>query len=317
MRRRCAGGGTRDRAADRHSLKASSERDIDAAFAALAAARCRRAPGRRRPVLQQPARADRRAGGAPRAFRRMYEQREFVDGRRPDELRHQHHRRLPPGRASTPDESSRARSRPTCRSCSPPNSSSSSISRPPRRSASTFRPQLLVHRRRGDRMRAACYQATMTDKRTITVTVNGTTLHQGSAGPHHARRFHPLRSRPHRHPPRLRARRLRRLHHPARRPLGALLPDAGGAGRRPRGAHRRGHRARRPTSCTRCRRRSATTTGCNAASARRGCSPHYWNFCAITRTRPSRRCGSRSPATSAAAPAIRASCWRRSTPPSA
>ena len=36
-----------------------------------------------------------------------------------------------------------------------------------------------------------------------------------------------------------------------------------------------------------------------------------------SRTRPSRRCGSRSPAISAAAPATRASCWPRSTPPSA
>ena len=51
--------------------------------------------------------------------------------------------------------------------------------------------------------------------------------------------------RPHRHPSRLRARRLRRLHHPVRRPFGALLPDARGAGRRPRDPHRRGHRAGR------------------------------------------------------------------------
>ena len=40
------------------------------------------------------------------------------------------------------------------------------------------------------------------------------------------------------------------------------------------------------------------------------------NSCATIRTRPSRRCGSRSPAISAAAPAIRASSSRRSTPPS-
>ncbi len=44
--------------------------------------------------------------------------------------------------------------------------------------------------RRGTGRIRKCWQ--MTDKRTITVTVNGTTLHQGGAGPHHAGRFHPL-----------------------------------------------------------------------------------------------------------------------------
>src|SRR5262245_6135050 len=47
---------------------------------------------------------------------------------------------------------------------------------------------------------------------------------------------------PHRHPSRLRARGLRRLHHPARRALGALMPDARGAGGWSRPSHRRGHR---------------------------------------------------------------------------
>ena len=50
----------------------------------------------------------------------------------------------------------------------------------------------------------------------------------------------------------------------------ALLPDAGGAGRRPRDHHRRRARAQRPTSSIRCRRRFATITACNAASARPG-----------------------------------------------
>ena len=46
-----------------------------------------------------------------------------------------------------------------------------------------------------------------------------------------------------------------------------------------------------------------------------GCSRHYWNFCAIIPTPPSRRSASRFPAICAVAPATRASCWPRSTPP--
>ena len=46
--------------------------------------------------------------------------------------------------ASMPAASSRARSRPTCRSCRRPSSSSSSTCRPPRRSASTVPPTLLA-----------------------------------------------------------------------------------------------------------------------------------------------------------------------------
>ena len=53
--------------------------------------------------------------------------------------------------------------------------------------------------------------------------------------------------------------------------LRALLPDAGGAGRRPRD-HSPSRASRpAPTSCIRCRRRSATITACNAASARLAC----------------------------------------------
>ena len=97
------------------------------------------------------------------------------------------------------------------------------------------------------------------------------TLRRRGRGPGDAGRFHAPPARPDRHASRLRARRLRRLHHPARRPLGALLPDAGRAGERPRASHRRGHRAVRRPSCIRCSRRSATTTACNAASARPAC----------------------------------------------
>ena len=48
-----------------HILKAGTESEIDAAFATLVATACRRARRRRRPVLQQPARAARGAGGTP------------------------------------------------------------------------------------------------------------------------------------------------------------------------------------------------------------------------------------------------------------
>ncbi len=48
-----------------HILKAGTESEIDAAFATLVATACRRAPRRRRPVLQQPARAARGAGITP------------------------------------------------------------------------------------------------------------------------------------------------------------------------------------------------------------------------------------------------------------
>ena len=53
-----------------------------------------------------------------------------------------------------------------------------------------------------------------------------------------------------------------------RRRRGALLPDARGAGRRQQGRDGRGPVATTPTS-RRCRRRSASITRCNAASARR------------------------------------------------
>ena len=51
--------------------------------------------------------------------------------------------------------------------------------------------------------------------------------------------------RPDRHPPRLRARRLRRVHGPARRGGRPLLPHVRRAGRRRRGHHGRGHRRSR------------------------------------------------------------------------
>ena len=85
---------------------------------------------------------------------------------------------------------------------------------------------------------------------------------------HAALRFPPPGARRDRHPCRLRARRLRRLHRADRRRRHALVPHARGAGGRPRGAHRGvARRGRRQAQSV--QRRSATITRCNAASARR------------------------------------------------
>ena len=70
----------------------------------------------------------------------------------------------------------------------------------------------------------------------IRVTVNGQEHERSGGGARDPGRFPARRSRSHRHPRRLRARRVRRLHGAARRRAGARLPHAGGAGRRPRGA---------------------------------------------------------------------------------
>ena len=84
---------------------------------------------------------------------------------------------------------------------------------------------------------------------------------------HAADRFPAPRTRRDRHACRLRARRLRRLHHRDRRRAGARLPDARRAGRRRRDPHRR--RRWRPSRAGSrcCRRRSAAITRCSAASA--------------------------------------------------
>ncbi|MCE2512713.1 MAG: FAD binding domain-containing protein [Acidimicrobiia bacterium] len=64
-------------------------------------------------------------------------------------------------------------------------------------------------------------------------------------GPAGAVGLHPRHAGPHGHPPRLRARLLRRLHRDRRRRRRAVVPDAGRAGRRQRDPHRRGPRPRR------------------------------------------------------------------------
>ena len=77
------------------------------------------------------------------------------------------------------------------------------------------------------------------------------------------------RRRPDRHPRRLRARRLRRVHGAGRRPADAVVPDVRGLRGRLRDHHRRGADQRRRLARARCSRRSWSATGCSAASARR------------------------------------------------
>ncbi len=71
------------------------------------------------------------------------------------------------------------------------------------------------------------------------------------------------------HQRRLRHHLLRRLHRAARRRVGEVVHGARRPGRRPRGDDARGPGRRGRRRCTRCRRRSAPSTGCSAASARR------------------------------------------------
>ena len=86
---RRAGGGARFGHASSMSCDASTERDIDTAFATLLRTRAGRRPDRAAdPVLQQPARTARRAGGAPSRCPRSTIAR-VRRGRRPDELRSQ------------------------------------------------------------------------------------------------------------------------------------------------------------------------------------------------------------------------------------
>ena len=105
----------------------------------------------------------------------------------------------------------------------------------------------------------------------VELTVNGGGTMRG-AGPPAAVRLPAPRPAAHRHPRRVRARRLRRLHGAGRRRAGALLPDARREGRRATRS-RRSRARRRRTTCTRCSRRSASATACSAASARRASSP--------------------------------------------
>ena len=72
-----------------------------------------------------------------------------------------------------------------------------------------------------------------------------------------------------RHPCRLRARRLRRLHRAGRRRAGAVLPDVRRAGRRLRDHHDRRSRAGARANSASSRMRSAKPTACSAATARR------------------------------------------------
>ena len=104
----------------------------------------------------------------------------------------------------------------------------------------------------------------------IQFTVNGQSHSGVVRGAQDARRLPARGLRAHRHAPRLRARRVRRVHDPRRRRRGAVVPDVRGAGRRRRHHHHRGHRSRPTARSARCRRRSARPTVCSAGSARPG-----------------------------------------------
>ena len=134
----------------------------------------------------------------------------------------------------------------------------------------------------------------MSDRRTIALTVNGRAVSHEVETRMTLADFLRDGSRAHRHPPRLRARRVRRLHGAGRRRSRALVPDAGGAGRRPQGA-RPSRASRRTASSIRCSRRSGTITGCSAASARPACVMTVDRVSAMQRRiRPRPRCARRS-----------------------
>ena len=95
---------------------------------------------------------------------------------------------------------------------------------------------------------------------------------------------------------------MRLLHRAPGRRLGLLVPRAGGAGRRRRGAH---GRVARDGSLTRSRTPSFRPAPSSAASARRGCSSARRRSSSATPRRATTRSARRSRATSAAAPATR------------
>ena len=151
----------------------------------------------------------------------------------------------------------------------------------------------------------------------VELQVNGRTVEVDVEPRSHAARL-PARDRgPQGHARRLRARRVRRLHHPGRRRAGAILPDAGGAGRRAPAHHHRGPEPRP--------RRAERAAGCLLRDARaavrllharhdpgrpRAAGAHARSRRAPTSSRP-------SPATCAAARATARSSRRSRWPPSA
>ncbi len=102
------------------------ERDIDAAFAALAQMQRRRAARCRRSILQQPARATSSRWRHAIAIPAIYEHARIRRSRRPDELRNQLRRRLSPSRHLYRPHSQRREARRPAGRCSRPNSNSSS-----------------------------------------------------------------------------------------------------------------------------------------------------------------------------------------------
>ena len=163
--------------------------------------------------------------------------------------------------------------------------------------------------------RDECYAgARVMSQHAITLTVNGRVYKRQCAGAADPGRFPARASAPHRHPYRLRARRVRRVLDPLRRTADALMPDLRGAGgwgdhhdrRRPGARSRRPQRAARQLlgdACVAMRllyARHADRGAC-AADAK------------IARRRK-RRSAMPSAAISAAAPATSRSSMRSSSP---
>ena len=92
-----------------------------------------------------------------------------------------------------------------------------------------------------------------------------------------------------------------------RRPGGARMPDVRRPGGRQRGHHGGGYRRARTANCRRSSRRCASATDFSAASARPVSSCRSPLCCGTTPSPPTRRSARACPATSAGAPAIRAS----------
>ena len=127
-----------------HIVTASTERDLDAVFAALSEPRVGGLVIGADAIFRQPSRAARGAWRFATRCPRSTQYRDVRRGRRPDELWRQISDVISPRRQSMSAVSSRARSPPIFRFSNPRSSSWSSTSRPPRRSASTVPLALLA-----------------------------------------------------------------------------------------------------------------------------------------------------------------------------
>ncbi len=151
----------------------------------------------------------------------------------------------------------------------------------------------------------------------VELDINKREAHGRGRAAHEPARLPARQAAAHRRACRLRARRLRRLHRADRRRGGALLPDVRGAGRRLCHHHHRRAVARAG--------RAVAAAGCVLRDPRHavrllhaGDDPRRARAAVeATRSRRARRSSTPSPATSAAAPAMRRSSRRSRSPPSA